>query len=405
MIVAYIASYLRLYDDSVSVSSLGIGYSFSFITLGIGLVLNVKLTIHLGSKLTCMIGVCCMSFGFIACSCTTSQWIFNADFSIFIGLGVGISMMAASHEVVKHFPKSQGLAMGLSVVGHGLGPLVFCLMFVYICNPLNKVPDVAVEVGQTTVLYFSQDVATRVPIALLVCGIFVAVAGLFGSMLITSVEEVEIADETGSSSIDSEFYQLTIKNVLKSQHFWILFGAFFFGISFTTWTFVSFKNFGALYIKDDHFLAYIGVAGACATAVSRLLFPLLMDYFSFFALNTIALGAIAILAFSVDFAVQSKGLYMAVIVLAYFFHGSQFFPYSLTCKTIFGEQLGPAAFSYVAWANMLACIMTTFYYYFIVPTFGYFWTNALQGAFSVLGMVFMVRLNSAPPFRDYKLIE
>mmetsp|Transcript_15587 Transcript_15587/g.28331 ORF Transcript_15587/g.28331 Transcript_15587/m.28331 type:complete len:439 (+) Transcript_15587:2858-4174(+) len=405
MIVAYLASYLRLYDDAVSVSSLGIGYSFSFITLGFGLMLNVKLIIHIGSKLTCLVGVFCMSFGLMVCSFLTNQWLFNAVFSVFVGLGVGTSMMAASYEVCKHFTRNTGFYMGLSVVGHGLGPLVFCLLFTYICNPDNRVPDISVQSGQSNVLYFDREVAERVPSALIMCGLFIAVVGVLGSMLIYSADDLQPLDDARSSvSGDTEYYELTIKDVIKSEHFWLLFAAFFFGISFTTWIFVSFKNYGALYIDDDHFLAYIGVVGAVATSIARLIFPMLMDYFSFFALNSIAISAIIVLALSVNFAVHYKSLYMIVIVLAYFFHGSQFFPYSLICKSVFGEHLGPAAFSYVAWGNMLACIMTTFYYYILIPSVGYFWTNTLQAVFAMIGLMFMFRLNSVPPFRDYKLL-
>jgi hypothetical protein len=202
-------------------------------------------------------------------------------------------------------------------------------------------------------------------------------------------------EEMLSHKSDDEEPLTTVSQALKQTKFWKMFGALYCGMSFCVWVMTSYKSFASLYIEDDHFLSYAGAAGAILNGVARLLFPVLLDYFSFITVNMFALGLEALLSIAICISVHSKIAYITVVSTVFFIQGSQFFPFSLLCLAEYGPVLGPKVFSYVAFGGMLAYAMPGIYYWLVVRNFGYFTSYYIQGLQCLVGLQLTYSLKSA----------
>jgi hypothetical protein len=208
-------------------------------------------------------------------------------------------------------------------------------------------------------------------------------------VLLTDSNEEEILSHKG---VDEEPIT-TVDQALRQPKFWKMFGALYCGQSLCLWVIISYKSFGSLYINDDHFLSYIGATGAMLNIVARVLFPFLLDYFSFYSVNMGALALEVLLALSIYSSVHSELAYMTVVGTAFFIQGSQFFPFSLLCLSEYGPVLGPKVFSYLASSSMIANAMPGIYYWLTVKNFGYLTSFLIQGLQSLVGLLLTYSLS------------
>jgi hypothetical protein len=118
-----------------------------------------------------------------------------------------------------------------------------------------------------------------------------------------------------------------------------------------------------------------------------VLFPVLLNYFSFISVNKWALAIEAVLAFTIFYSVQSELAYTVVVSLTFIIQASQFFPFTLLCRDEYGPVLGPKVFSYVAFGSMLACSAPVFYFTLIVKNFGYHTSFIIQGLQVLIGLL------------------
>jgi MFS family permease len=399
MSVIYITSHFRSYDSAVSVNQVDFVMLSFFMVNAVSFVLSVWFVDQVGAKLTNLIGVLVMTLSFGFACFTTNVWLFVTVFGVLMGIGGGISCMTGTNVALRHFTANRGKALGVCGSGIGLGSILYGLLFTYTVNPLNSQPDVEVHEGAQTVYYFNSDISRRVPLAFMACGILCLLLGVSGSLLmrIKELPSVQLAanneEEMLSHKGDDQELLTTVGQALRQPRFWKMFGAMYCGQSFCSWVMVSYKSFGSLYINDDHFLSYIGSTGAILNVVARVLFPFLLDYFSFYTVNMGALALQVLLACSIYSSVHSELAYMAVVMAVFFIQGSQFFPFSLLCLNEYGLVLGPKVFSYLASASLTAGAMPGIYYWLTVKHFGYLTSFLIQGLHSLVGLLLCYSLS------------
>jgi MFS family permease len=392
--VMYIASYLKSHDSTVSVNEVQSVLTIISVCYTLGLVLSDWLVDRIGPKLTNLIGTLTTTFGFWIAALIADAWLFMPVFGVLNGFGSGISFMTGLNVVMLHFTKNRGKALGFCACGYGLSTLVFGLLFAFIVNPHNLTPDVEVLEGTQMVYFFSSDVSSRTPYALVATGVVVLILGGTGSLLMcvkekppayfTELDEEEMLSQSGE---ESKQMISTVGQAIRQATFWKMFWILYCGLSFCMWVFCSFKSFGSLYIEDDHLLSYIGASGSIMNALSRVLFPVLLDYLSFIVVNKLSLVIEAVLAFTIFYSVQSELAYTVVVSLTFIIQASQFFPLTLLCRDEYGPVLGPKVFSYVAFGSMLACSAPVFYYWLIVKNFGYHTSFIIQGLQVLIGLL------------------
>jgi hypothetical protein len=394
----YITSYLHSYDASVTVNQVHFFLTIQAVVNGLSIVLSVKLVDQIGPKLTNLVGVLAMVLAYAAAAYLTELWLFVVVFGLLLGAGTGINFMTGTNVALRHFTLNRGKALGLCASGLGFGTVLFGLLFTFIVNPHNALPDIASQDGAQTVYYFSPDISGRVPLAFLASALAAVCLGVTGSLLMR-VKEVPAVQFTDSNEEDMLSHKgdeeplTTVGQALRQPKFWKMFGALYCGQSFCVWVFCSYKSFGSLYFSDDHFLSYVGAAGAILNGVSRGAFPCLLDYIGFFTMNRCTLSIEAFLAFSLYSSVHSEFAYVTAVATVFFIQGSQFFPFSLLCLNEYGPVLGPKVFSYVALGATIANGMPGVYYWLTVKNFGYFSSYFIQGMQCIVGLLLSYSLS------------
>mmetsp|Transcript_1640 Transcript_1640/g.3528 ORF Transcript_1640/g.3528 Transcript_1640/m.3528 type:complete len:431 (+) Transcript_1640:467-1759(+) len=382
MVNLYIVSYFRLHDPDASVNKAFWAYCFGLISFGFSESLSPFVCERIGTKKTVLMGGGMLFVGYVLCALSTSMNMFIFAFSFVVGGGCGFCFITGINVVARHFDVHRGKAIGVGSSGYGAGYMGISLLYGLFCNPTNEVPSV-VEEG-SDIKYFGADVANNVPYALVIMAFACLTLVLIGTILIspkplpTKDEEVELL------SLNSETEE-SVFDVLKTALFWKMYVLLNIGFFSCLWINVSFKNFGSIYIKDDHLLTYIGFTGATAACFSRAAFPFLIDYFDFFKVNMGALIAIAIVDFSIYYAVASPHLFTCCVVVTLVCMGSQFFPFAILCMKIYGTTKGPKVFSFLSWATTSCGLIATLYYD-LVGVIGFGWSYWLQGFLILVGL-------------------
>mmetsp|Transcript_15587 Transcript_15587/g.28333 ORF Transcript_15587/g.28333 Transcript_15587/m.28333 type:complete len:423 (+) Transcript_15587:1366-2634(+) len=370
----YICSFFHNIDPSNTVYTASWTYTLGIFCIGIGQNFTPFVVEKFGPRRTCFVGGCIVALGYLLCSMVTSLALFIVFYGTLVGFGSGLNFMLGSNVVAKYFTTHRGKVIGIIATGQGFG-MVFCaLFFALYCNPSNKSPDV--EASDSEVKYFGPDVTDNVPSVFkwmaLLCFAMFSVGGLLliPPSLPTSEEEVELLSAQGEDE--------TFKDILKSAKFWKLFLLLHIGMFSGIWINLSFKNFGSLYIENDHLLAYIGGVGGLLNGVARGLFPFLIDYINFYTINISVIAVLCFIDFVYYYSVGSAVLFSICSVVALFLLGSHFFPFSILCMREYGTIEGPKVFSFLGWAANICGILIG-PYYALVGLVGFHFTYTLQG--------------------------
>ena len=108
---------------------------------------------------------------------------------------------------------------------------------------------------------------------------------------------------------------------------------------------ISFKNYGLLYINDDNLLSYAGAFALLGNGLLRLVWPLVINYFTFKCAN-IALAVLqGLLIFSIPYSLERPYLYCAIVILSIMCEGGVTTTMPTVVLKVFGERRGPRVYS------------------------------------------------------------
>lgn len=118
---------------------LGIGATSSLLPYTVALMLDaafVSITgfymTRIGPRKVVAIGGLCVGLGYILSSLASTIWLITLAYGVILGTGVGIAYGVPMLVAARWFPDRSGLAVGLTIVGFGLSPLVTAPLLDYL---------------------------------------------------------------------------------------------------------------------------------------------------------------------------------------------------------------------------------------------------------------------------------
>jgi hypothetical protein len=176
--LSYISSWMMAHDPMANYGTLMICSGVNCFSESVGLVCTPMLKRTIGPLKTCILGGVMTSGGIIASAFFPNLIFFLFAYAIFSGFGLGILEMLTFEDVWIYFRHAKGKVNGVLFFGYGIAPAIFGAMFTFIVNPDNDEPSHERKEGTETNYYFESAVYDRVPFALLVLGIVVALISI-----------------------------------------------------------------------------------------------------------------------------------------------------------------------------------------------------------------------------------
>jgi MFS family permease len=106
----------------------------------------------------------------------------------------------------------------------------------------------------------------------------------------------------------------------------------------------NFKEYGFLYLTDDHFLSLLGSLGSVTNGVFRMLLGIFMDYIPFKMIMLFNLGVFIVSCATIVFSVKLSATYLITVVLTYGCYGSLYSIFPTQTVRILGRQIGPKVY-------------------------------------------------------------
>uniref|UniRef100_A0A914E573 Uncharacterized protein n=1 Tax=Acrobeloides nanus TaxID=290746 RepID=A0A914E573_9BILA len=211
-------------------------------------------------------------------------------FDLLQNFGSGIVYNCVLINAQKWLPNRVGLASGLIVAGFGLGGFFISPLQTKYVNPKN------LQTGSDS--YFTQsEILEKVPplfVVMAVCfGLAQMVAFLFMAEPKATNEE-EIQSRTSSHPINEKPNILTIKEVLISNTFALLYATLFLNTVWCNTKDGLFKAYGLEFIHDDFFLAILSSVSSVISCGSLIVYGILVDKVGYqkLMLITCAIGSV-----------------------------------------------------------------------------------------------------------------
>lgn len=234
-----------------------------------------------------------LSYYSVQCSIT----LFILTFGAFHGFGAGFlygPSLETSLEWRKH-----GIVTSILQCSYNIGAVVMNELVTLLVNPHNIVPN---ERRADFVTFTHKDIVDRVPYVFLYIGASVFSVQLAGMCLmrikfskrpervgLTSNDSYSRSQEqnsfgaNGMSSNEAAFKisDVSPRQMLRTQAFYILWLSHFLGYYSLLIITSQYKAFGQLFIRDDHFLSYIGTASVSCAIVTKFIIGALVDMFGY----------------------------------------------------------------------------------------------------------------------------
>lgn len=124
---------------------------------------------------------------------------------------------------------------------------------------------------------------------------------------------------------------------------------------------VFYKAFGQTFIRDDHFLAFVGSISSIFNAGGRLFWGHLFDKTSFRVCINILCGLLSILMFTFELAevYQSKLIFFIWVVSIFFTFSGIFVIFPTACAQVFGRMhagtIYGILFTAPVWPKQILC--------------------------------------------------
>ena len=132
----------------------------------------------------------------------------------------------------------------------------------------------------------------------------------------------------------------TLWSALFDKKTMMLIGAMFFSSCFPYFVVNYFKQYGNIYIQDDKFLTFVGSCGLLCSAVGRLLWAPIVEYFGFAVSYNILLVLQFCVAFIIPLVEFNEDMYMIWILIAFLSNGAHHPIYESYWDELHGSRLG-----------------------------------------------------------------
>ncbi|CAG2100853.1 unnamed protein product [Medioppia subpectinata] len=416
----YMTSYIRHTVDPTATYANSIWVNAAFM-LGQGSLMTVGglLEVRLGPRWTCLLGSIVFS-GSIALTYLTVQMGFVYvvfSYGFLASLGVGIAYVAPLAAGMKWFPERKGLVNGITVGGYGMGALIFNHVQTAYLNPLNASPD-------ADGFFTDETILSRVPSLFVVLGAVYLIIQLIACLLIfrppqfpdqiifnegkfllikspsesvlecsySSCDEDSGGGGGGSPSAPASHalhkIDLSPKEAIHTNEFLQMW--FMFALSTQSVQFINtmYKAFGQEFIKDDHFLAFVGSIASVFNAGGRIIWGQLLDKTSFKTtfISVCALLSALILTFIITQSFQSKLLYFIWVSAIFFTFSGIFVIFPTATAQVFGKTNAGTIYGLLFTAPALSSLVGALLFQIIQNELGWFGSFFMVAVFTILGI-------------------
>ncbi|KAM3132157.1 hypothetical protein pb186bvf_015752 [Paramecium bursaria] len=323
----YITSYFR-YNGYPTIQTRTVSAVFPAIYVGLsmGAFFGVPLARIFGHKYVSFINMVVYSVSmFIA---TFVNFELFLIFQGFIpGFCIGVEYLIPVDNEKKYSQKIIKIQKGI-----GFGSLIFNPILQYLANPLNEHP---------THGFYSEDVASKIPLALRTLSIIYISIGLSGVLLMRSAARLNL----NARVVEGIIKLNSIKEAFDCKELYITWIMLFSLCSFGFLIASHYKEYGIVRIHNDSYFALVGSLAGLTNGLSRFLWSNLADHINHHTLIKINILMIFILSSSLKFISNSQILYLIWIVLIYLQYGGVTTIYSYICAKNFGSYYGPLIFN------------------------------------------------------------
>jgi len=396
--MTYLTSYMRqhgspdlTYGDFIVVQSVW------GMTQGIIMPLSGYISRLTGPRPAMLLGCAIFSAGAAATYFTLDcglVWV-AITYGFISALGQGIALIPTMTIGMRWFPDNKGTAMGIVVGGFGGGAFIFNQIQTAILNPDNISTD-----GE----YFTNpELLARVPTLMLILGALYFSIQVFACLLVTEPDinrellprsEEELLEDEKKEKIlmdqvqdDGETY-VTPREALQRREFYLLWLTRFSVVLITQSVSGFYKAYGQTFIKDDHFLSFVGAVSSVFNCSGRLFYGLLMDktcYKVAMTLETICLTLLVSLLPVTSLC--GKITFAAAIWTIYFtFPGTYSTQPAVTTQT-FGHKYGGTIYGFLFTSDIINNLLVGTLSSMILAHWGWLGFFLVLAAFGLLAFI------------------
>jgi len=351
----YVASYLRNYDTSVTISLLLSLSPLTGMGMNFGLFFGVPLAEKFGPKVILASGICIISLSVFLTSYAESFFMLSALYGFVNGFFNGVLYMIPVVCGWKFYPNNKGLVSGITIGAFGFGSFIFNFIATGVVNPNNLKPTI-IDGDEK---YFGPEVADRVPQLFRTLGICYLALGLVGALLIRSPKaqsenSERLPENETNGQIVSDEPTVSVKEGVFSKPFILLFIMASCGATLGLFLVSIFKVYGGENINDDHFLTLVGSFGSVGNGCTRAVWALFFDKYGFKKVYFTLLTIQAILAPTLSLVSSNKALYLIWYCLIMSCEGGHFAMFPSVTAKVFGLKNGPKIYGYLFWSFAVA---------------------------------------------------
>lgn len=350
----YVASWLRSYDDSISIDLVKSIFPFMMLTINVMPSFGIKLAEKIGFKVSLTINIIIYSLAVFLCSFITNFWGFFVVYAFVGGVSNGLIYMVPVVLGLKYFPDKKGMVNGIIIAGYGFGSFIFNFIALAVVNQDNVKPTIEDDEGKHE--YFDEDVYGKVPRMLRILALCYVIIGLIGTLLVKVPTQEQIKHHEEFMILTKEHEQKKVvehhecanmSQGIHSRPFWILMAMGVLGPYFGLLMANNYKVYGIDKGHSDYFVTLVGSFGSAANGCSRFFWAVLFDKYGFkkvyFAIMAIQLILTATLS-----SISSVGaLYLIWHALTMGCEGGQFSTLPAVTTKVFGHKVGPLIYGFI----------------------------------------------------------
>uniref|UniRef100_A0A914PC82 Oxalate:formate antiporter n=1 Tax=Panagrolaimus davidi TaxID=227884 RepID=A0A914PC82_9BILA len=284
----------------------------------------------------------------------TSYLLLLLTLGIIGSLGHGMGYNCVLIHVQRWLPEHVGLASGLAAAGFGSSAFIVSPVQTKFINPDNYQVN---EQG-----YFTQvDLLERVPRLFLLLTVIFGICQLIGLLFIGDPKS-STKDPITSNGIEAatpnQPHNLSIKEVINSCTFRLIFITFFLNIAWGQISCGLFKAYGMQFIHDDFFLAVVASLAAASNCISRIIWGIIMDKTSYRTsmLSACALGTFLMWTLPTVKAFGSKELFLVWVCLMFSIVGGTFALVPSVIHKCFGAKNFGLAYGFAQVSMVCFCL-------------------------------------------------